>query len=323
MSDITKEFGYLSGATMFRRISEKLYVDGDQVYKEAGINFKASWFPVYSVLADSRSPVTVMNIAKQIAFSHITVKNILRQLEAEKLVIIRSNPEDKRSKTAQLSAEGRKLLSKLKSIWIDFAAALQSVFESGHPDFLSILKRIDREITFLPIHERVKDLADVIKIVDYKPSLKEYFNKLAGKRPTELHDGKPEQDDNFSLDNPDQNYILNGGFVFFAVFKGDVVGTIALKRLDEDSFEFTRLFIDPEYMNLGISTKLIEKCISRCRENRAEELWHQSTMRMPEAHKLYFKLGFEDREAPLQMQVCKRTKKIICLSLNRLNTYPD
>jgi N-acetylglutamate synthase-like GNAT family acetyltransferase/DNA-binding MarR family transcriptional regulator len=270
---------------------------------------------VYSILAESRSPVTVMNIAKQIAFSHITVKNILRELEAERLVIIRPNHEDKRSKTVKLSAEGRKLLSKLKPLWMDFAAALQNIFESGHPDFLNILNRIDHEINSLPVHERVKDLPGLIRIVDYKPSLKEYFNKLAGKWLPGLPDYKIAKEDKFALDNPDQAYILHGGFVFFAVYEGEVVGTVALKRLDEDSFEFASLFIDPEYRNLGIATKLIEKCISRCRENRAEELWVQSDRSMPEAHELYSKLGFKEREAPIQMQVYKRTEKIMCMSL--------
>jgi len=50
MSDLLVKLGHLSGASRFRRISEKLYVDGDQIYKNAGIYFKASWFSVYYAL---------------------------------------------------------------------------------------------------------------------------------------------------------------------------------------------------------------------------------------------------------------------------------
>jgi ribosomal protein S18 acetylase RimI-like enzyme/DNA-binding MarR family transcriptional regulator len=256
-----------------------------------------------------------MDIARQIAFSHITVKNILRELENENLVSIKPNPNDKRSKIIKLSGDGRNLLSKLKPVWRDYSVALQSVFESGHPDFLNILDRIDQEICSFPINERVKELPEPIRVVDYKPSLKDYFNDLAGKGLTGMLDGKLEEDDTFTLNHPEQAYILQGGFVFFAIYKGEVVGTVALKRLDEDSFEFSKLYIHPEYRKLGIASKLLEKCISRCRENRAEELWLQSTRNMHEAYLLYQKFGFEEKIAPLQMMVHKRTDKTMFMRL--------
>ncbi len=66
MASAFEILGYLVGATRFRRISEKLYVDGDKIYKEAGIDFKASWFPVYYVLALAESPMTILQITKQV-----------------------------------------------------------------------------------------------------------------------------------------------------------------------------------------------------------------------------------------------------------------
>ena len=99
MASISTKLSYLIGITRFRRISEKLYVGGDKVYREAGINFKASWFPVYYVLALAEDPITVMQIAQQIDFSHISVKNVLRELEQFEYVEIISNPDDGRSKT--------------------------------------------------------------------------------------------------------------------------------------------------------------------------------------------------------------------------------
>jgi N-acetylglutamate synthase-like GNAT family acetyltransferase len=103
--------------------------------------------------------------------------------------------------------------------------------------------------------------------------------------------------------------------MFFAQLNGEIIGVVALKRLDEDSFEFAKLFINPEVRQLGIATRLIERCINRCKENNAQELWLQTTMSMPQAHKLYYKLGFDDAKAPGQMDVLKRTEKIMVKSL--------
>ena len=168
-----------------------------------------------------------------------------------------------------------------------------------------------------PIRQRLKQLDNQpeLKVLDYKPSLKKYFYELAGNWLLGVLRGTLEEEDEFTLNNPDKAYLEAGGFVFFALYNNKAVGCVALKRLNENTFEFAKLFVDPNARNLGIATKLIERCITRCKENDAAQLWLQTTMSMPEAHKLYYKLGFVDRNAPKQMTVLKRTEKIMCMDL--------
>jgi len=316
MTDILVKLGYLAGASRFRRISEKLQQDGDKIYSESGILFKASWFPVYYVLAKSDSAQTILEVAEQIDFTHITVKNILRELEKDGLIIIQSNPKDKRSKLVSLSKRGKETQKKLEPLWLSFSNTLEEVFTTGHSDILNILNRIDWEINSNPINHRILNHeSHSVKIIDYKPSLKKYFYELAGTWLLGVLNGELEDDDKFALNNPDKAYLEKGGFLFYAQYGSDIVGCVALKRLDEDTFEFAKLFINSDYRQLGIATKLIERCISRCKENHSKELWLQTTMSMPQAHKLYYKLGFTNREAPTQMDVLKRTEKIMCLEL--------
>ncbi|HAN18182.1 MAG: hypothetical protein A2X13_07635 [Bacteroidetes bacterium GWC2_33_15] len=316
MNDIIDKLGYLAGGSRFRRIYEKMQIGGDKVYKEFGVNFKSTWFPVYYVLSNSKKPQTIMEITDQIAFSHITVKNIITELDKEQLIIITPNPNDKRSKHISLSNEGLSLLKLLNPIWLSFSSALKNVLTSGHPDIINILKRIDTELSLNPLNVQVRNISsNQILILDYKPSLKQYFYELAGHWLSGFLKGKLEEEDKFALHNPDKAYLEKGGFLFFAQFKNEIVGCVALKRLDEDKFEFAKLFVDPKYRNIGIATKLIERCISRCKENSAKELWLQTNMSMQQTHKLYYKLGFIDSEAPNQMDVLKRTEKIMCMEL--------
>lgn len=313
MTDLLKGLGYLAGASRFRRISEKLQQDGDKIYDESGITFKASWFSVYYVLAKTETPLNILQIANQIDFSHITVKNILRELQKEDLVIIQPNPNDGRSKWVSLSKNGKVLLHQLQPLWHSFSMVLKEVFTSGHPDVLNILDRVDWEINHRPINVRVTAPKHQVSVIDYKPSLKEKFYALAGPWLLEVLDGTLEDEDQFTLHHPDKAYLEPGGFLFYAKYDNAIVGCVALKRLNDDTFEFAKLFIDPNYRKLGIATKLIERCISRCLENEATELWLQTTMSMPQAHKLYYKLGFYDKSAPPQMEVLDRTEKIMCL----------
>jgi GNAT superfamily N-acetyltransferase len=106
--------------------------------------------------------------------------------------------------------------------------------------------------------------------------LKKHFYELAGNWLLGVLKGSLEEEDKFTLQNPDRAYLDEGGFVFFALHQDKVVGCVALKRLDENSFEFAKHFIDPSARNLGIATMLIERCITRCKENDAKELWLQT-----------------------------------------------
>ncbi len=314
--NILSELGYLAGASRFKRISEKLQIDGDKIYKESNIYFKASWFSVYFTILNAENLLSITEISNLIKFSHITVKNVIRELEKEDIVLVFPNPNDKRSKQVALSEKGRNLHLQLKPVWSTFSKALKNTFNSGHPDILNILDRIENESIKSPINQKVrKNDFESVRIVDYKPSLKKHFYNLAAPWLLGVVNGKLEEEDNYTLNNPDEAYIKQGGFLFFAKYKDDIVGCVVLKRLDDNTFEFAKLFVNPNYRGLGIATKLIEHCITRCKENETTELWLQTTMSMKPAHKLYDKLGFIDNKAPKQMLVLKRTEKIMSLVL--------
>lgn len=158
INDILVPLGHLAGASRLKRISDKLYIDGNKTYKDHGLPFKSTWFSVYYALATAPAPLTILDIADHIAFTHITVKNILREMEDEGLVIIKPNPADRRSKLVSLSPKGKTLLRKLKPLWTSISQALNNIFTSGHPDIVDILNRIDRAVDEYPLYQRVSDL---------------------------------------------------------------------------------------------------------------------------------------------------------------------
>ncbi len=317
MSTISKT-GYLGGATRLRRIGEKLQAEGDKIYSDLGINFKASWFATYHTLVQTDKPLTMQEITASIDFTHITVKNIVRELEENGYVKIKPNPHDARSKHVSLTVKGKNLLTKLQPVWKSIALNLRLLLTSGHPNFIAIIGRVETEMEQRPLHRRVLQSSspEQITVCDYRPSLKPYFTELVGPWLENLLDGKPEKEDGLALEHPDKVYIKTGGFIFFAQNEAQkVIGCVALKRLNEDSFELCKLYVHPEARKQGIATKLIERCINRCRENAARDLWLQSTNSMPEAHRLYDSLGFKDAAAPTYMLVLNRTQKIMRLHL--------
>lgn len=316
MSTTVEKLSCLAGVTCFRRISEKLYVDGDQVYKDAGLHFKASWFPVYYVLALAESPMTVLQISRQIEFSHISVKNVLQELAKAGYVSIEINPADKRSKLVSLSTKGHKLIYHLKPIWLSVASALKKIFQSGHPDFLNILKRIDHQLETNAIHKLILEPeADAVVLLDYNPGLSQHFHDLAGPWLTEEADGRLKEEDGISLKDPDPDHFMNGGFYFYARYREKIVGFVSLKRLDNRAFEFTQPYIHPNYRKLKIEKSMLERSISRCMENQASELYIQTYIRKTAIYDLFLSFGFEDRKAHPGMKIQEQTKRVMSLRL--------
>jgi DNA-binding MarR family transcriptional regulator/N-acetylglutamate synthase-like GNAT family acetyltransferase len=309
-----KDLKYLAGATHFRKISEKLYVDGDKIYDSIGIDFNAAWFPVFYVIAQSNSPKTIVEIAHEIGFSHISVKNVLHQLSKRKLVHIKPNPEDKRSKIVSLSAKGKTLLKDLQKVWRSFDHSITQLFESVHPNLLGFVQTLNSELERKPLNKRMLDKQKaILKIADYRPDLKPHFKRLAKPWLLDVLEGKLEPEDKKALEHPDEFYLKTGGFVFFATYKKEVVGCLALKRLSANSFEFAKLFVNPNYRGLGIGSRLIQRCVTRSKENDATSLWLQTTNSMKAAHQIYYNFGFTDKKPPQEMDVLKRTQKIMGL----------
>lgn len=166
MDEFLKQFGRLVGASRYRRISEKLYIEGDRIYKVAGIDFKTTWYPVYYTLACAEEKLTINDIALEVGFTHITVKNVLKELEQKELVFININPEDRRSKLVCLSDSGIALLDRLVPIWKEYSKALDSIYNNKHQEIIEIFESIEYEIDKMPIIDRMTIASNKINKVE-------------------------------------------------------------------------------------------------------------------------------------------------------------
>lgn len=317
MNDNIAKGGYLSGGSRLRRIYEKLQISGDKIYKELKLDFKSSWFPVYYTLSISDRPQTVMEITEQIAFSHITVKNIVKELSQVDLITVEQNPDDKRSKLISLTVKGKDLLKNLQPIWEQLAVSLEEILTSGHPDILNILEKIEKELEIKPLHERVTK--------GYKNELKEENIELqirnaespdfdeVGKLLVEVYSqlkGFPnqlEQPAYYKLlakvgdlaDRPGAEIILAvsgdskivGAVVFFSEMEYYGSGGTAVKATNAAGFRL--LAVQSAARGRGIGKMLTMECINRAREGGKQQLIIHTTKAMQTAWKMYENLGFK------------------------------
>ena len=82
---------------------------------------------------------------------------------------------------------------------------------------------------------------------------------------------------------------------------GDVIGCVALKRLDDSRCEMKRLFVDPAAHGSGSGQALANAIVERARELGYERMMLDTGPKQVEAQGLYRKLGFRDAEPYYEM----------------------
>ncbi|MCO7224261.1 helix-turn-helix domain-containing GNAT family N-acetyltransferase [Pleionea sp. CnH1-48] len=292
MKDLISSLGFLAGATRFRRISEKMYLDGDKLYQDAGVDFRASWFSVFFTLAQASAPLRVTEIADKIDFTHVTVNKILKQLDDVGLVEINNDPNDRRARSVSLSTLGKQRLLEVQPIWQAVELALRQVFDFGHPDLLNSLSRIEDSLAELPVHVRINqpDTAKV-SIIDYYPAIKPHYSELVELCYPQEHLRALTEQDRWRLQYPERVYQEQGGFLLFARYQQAIVGCCGIKRLGEQDFECLDLIVKPDFRHSGIGRQLVYRAVARCKENQASRLWAQAPS-INKGHDLFELLGF-------------------------------
>ena len=108
------------------------------------------------------------------------------------------------------------------------------------------------------------------------------------------HDLYEKADDDL-LDNP-RAYLDKGGFIFLAHFNNEILGTISLIPVNENTYEILKLGVVDEFKGLGIGRKLMQICIDLCIEKNVKTIILESSSKLENALKLYEKLGFKHIE---------------------------
>jgi putative acetyltransferase len=87
-------------------------------------------------------------------------------------------------------------------------------------------------------------------------------------------------------------YQSNGGLFLVAKSKGQVIGTIALRRIAADVCELKRFYVRAEHQRRGIGTSLLEQAIDHARDGRWSRIRLDTSFKSPSAISLFRKHGF-------------------------------
>jgi putative acetyltransferase len=94
------------------------------------------------------------------------------------------------------------------------------------------------------------------------------------------------------VENFKQAYIANGGD-FLVAMEGDrVVGTGALRRLDDETGELRRMWLLEQVRGQGVGYRITQRLLTTARKNGYRRIWLQTNSVQEEAVAFYRKVGF-------------------------------
>lgn len=146
------------------------------------------------------------------------------------------------------------------------------------------------------------DIDNTVFIIPFSSDLKEEIKTLNLEWLQKYF--KVEAKDEITLSNPQSEIIDKGGMVFYARYNDKIVGTVSLIKIDETTFELSKMAVTEDVQGLGIGNKLMEHCIEFAQQKGIKKLLLYSNRKLLPALYLYKKFGF--KEVPLEDGIYER-----------------
>jgi len=135
-----------------------------------------------------------------------------------------------------------------------------------------------------------------VSIIDYDDSYQQTFKDLNVEWLERYNLLEPR--DLEALDEPRKAILDTGGFIYLAQCDGRIVGSAALIYEHHGVYELAKMAVAPDYRGKGISKLLIEKCIKKANELKAQKISLFSNHQLKVALALYENYGF--RHVPVE-----------------------
>jgi ribosomal protein S18 acetylase RimI-like enzyme len=294
--DFLKELGYLAIASRMKRLTDRLLRGGSEAYRSLGLDFEPRWFTLFCLLYTEDSPLSIQEVADSLKVSHPAVIQTAQMLVKRGLVRSYQDSVDRRKRRLVITSKGRELGASLSPVWNCFLAASAELFAGAGVDMLDAIRRVeaelDKEEMGTRIIRKIKDMqAGAVEIVDFSPERREDFRRLNEewlKKYFNIEDA-----DRRLLQHPEKEIIEGGGKVIFARLGGKIVGTAALLKLDDETYEIAKMAVTPGAQGKQVGRRLTEAAISLARDKGAKKIVLHTDNRLRAAVGLYRKLGFE------------------------------
>ena len=290
----------LALGSRLKRLSDQLMREVTLIYQELGIDFDPYHMPIFKLVSEKKE-LTISEISKSINVTQPAVTQYVNTLLAKKLVISKIGKYDKRKRKISLTHSGNALLKELKPVWKIIDEELKKL--THHTENRTLLDHITyvehelnkKSFSVTVLKKLEKHMETKVEIVSYNDEYAADFRDLNIEWLEKYF--YVEDHDREVLENAKTYIIDNGGFIFFALYKGQVAGTVALIN-EPEGYELSKMAVSPKFQGKKIGQQLMQYCIDFAKQKSWKELLLYSNTLLENAIYIYRKYGF--KEVPME-----------------------
>lgn len=130
------------------------------------------------------------------------------------------------------------------------------------------------------------------KIITYQPQYKQRFIDLNTAWLEEYF--FVEQHDTDVFENIEKVILEPGGEIFFCLINDDVVGTVAMQKINDSVIEMAKLAVDKKHQGKKLGNLLVDACLDFAKAHHYKTLRLVSSTKLEVALNLYRKYSFTE-----------------------------
>ncbi|MGF1521659.1 MAG: GNAT family N-acetyltransferase [Leptolyngbyaceae cyanobacterium] len=293
--DFYQQIGKVALGSRLRRLSDRFLEDAAKVYALYDVALDPKWFPVFRVLSH-QAEASITEIAHIIGHSHPSVSQIVKEMKQRGLVVTDKSQQDARVNVVRLSDSGRELLPNFANQCEDVTRAVDDLLSETQFDLWNAIAEVEFLLSGKGFFARVQEVRkarerQLVEIIDYAPEFWEDFKRLNYEWIEKYF--TLEDTDHQYLDHPQAKILDPGGYIYMARYENEIVGTCALVKMDDDTYELAKMVVKETARGRGIGQLLGEAAIAKARELDAKRVYIESNTVLEPAIRLYQKLGFQ------------------------------
>jgi DNA-binding MarR family transcriptional regulator len=127
--NLYQSVGVLALGSRLRRLSEAFLSEINKAYLNKGLDFDASWFPVFYLLSKNDA-LSIKELSDQIEVSHPAASQLISNLKNRELVTTVTCVDDGRKQLVTLTSSGRQLLTEILPMWEAISEAMEELILS-------------------------------------------------------------------------------------------------------------------------------------------------------------------------------------------------
>lgn len=287
--------GPMALGSRLRQVSERITQEANKIYTLYGVEIESRWFPVLYALMQEDG-LSVAQLAQQTGHSQASISQIIKEMTQRDVATISKDATDGRKTIVTLSAKAQALLPTLQQQMTDVGVVVETILSQTEHNLWKALDELDYLLTQQSLADRVNQQrkqreSQDVQIIPYTDADEAIFRQLNVAWISSYF--TMEASDYAALDHPFEKIIEPGGSIFMAWWRGEIVGTCALIKLDDARYELAKMAVTPTAQGKHIGWLLGQVIIAKARELGGKKLWLESNTLLKPAIGLYQKLGFQ------------------------------